>query len=541
MIAFDTPILFFLAPAVGVLVFAFAIWARRVRINKAGNWSNELRAEAASSGRWGPYVLGLAGVLATVALAGPRWGSRVVETESKGLNLVVAVDISRSMLAEDANPSRLERAKRETRRLIHDLRGDRIGLVAFAGQSHILSPLTVDGSALNLLVDALHPDIASAGGSDLARALRQGRELLLAKDEVADRVLVIFTDGEAHDSVAEIMSAAERLRRDRVRLVLVAEGGTEPVRIPVRDVDGTFLGYQRDPSDREVATMRRDDILTGVADAAQGMLVSASVGDQAGAVRDLIAAFKRSPEATTTAAQDISRAWIPLFIAAVLLLLHTITRRTMALAMVTLSLALSETASAQGPRNAADDAWLRGDFAAAVSEYLQQAQLGEGGDTVLFNLGTAAMALGDTGVARTALVTAARSIEPDLRFRALFNLGLLELVLADRDSTNRGDHLEEARRYYREALLIRPNDMDAKWNYELTFEMMPPESGSGAEDEQAQPSPADSESEPAAPQGLSAAQAEQILNSIAEEERQTQERLNRRRSQLGETRGRRDW
>jgi tetratricopeptide (TPR) repeat protein len=278
-----------------------------------------------------------------------------------------------------------------------------------------------------------------------------------------------------------------------------------------------------------------------VADAAQGMLVAADVGDQAGAVRDLVAAFKRSPEATTTAAQDISRAWIPLLVAAVLLLLHTFTRRTTALAVLVLSLGLSHPVSAQGPRNAADDAWLRGDFASALAGYFQQVQDGEGGDTVLFNLGTAAMALGDSSLARTALGDAARSIEPDVRFRALFNLGLMELFLAESDSSNRVNHLEQARRYYREALLIRPSDTNAKWNLELTLELMPPESGSGGDDETPQPSPSESETQPAAPQGLSVAQAEQILNSIAEEERQTQERLNRRRSQLRETRGRKDW
>jgi Ca-activated chloride channel family protein len=211
-----------------------------------------------------------------------------VETEAKGLSLVVAVDVSRSMLAEDGEPSRLERAKREARRLIHDLDGDRIGLIAFAGQSFIMSPLTVDGSALHLLVDALDPDVASAGGSDLALALGQGRELLLAKDEVADRVLVVFSDGEAHDSIAAIVAAAERLRRDRIHLILVAEGGRDPVQIPIRNLDGELVGYQRDGADNLVETMRRDDILSAVADAAQGMLVASDVGDQAGTVRDLV-------------------------------------------------------------------------------------------------------------------------------------------------------------------------------------------------------------------------------------------------------------
>jgi Ca-activated chloride channel family protein len=462
-----------------------------------------------------------------------------VETEAKGLNLVIAVDISRSMLAEDANPSRLARAKREARRLVHDLSGDRIGLIAFAGQSHIMSPITVDGSALNLLVDALHPDNTSAGGSELARALLQGRELLLAKDEVADRVLVVFSDGEAHDSLPEILTAAERLRRDRIRLVLVQEGGTDPVKIPVRDVDGQFLGYQRDPTEQLVETMRRDDIMTAVADAAQGMLVAAEIGDQAGAVRELVAAFKRSPEATTTAAQDVTRAWIPLLTAAILLLIHTITRRTTALAVFVICLGLTGPLEAQAPGNPADEAWLRGEYEVALVRYLEQLRERRGDDTLWFNVGTAAMAYGDTSTARTALENAARSVEPGVRFSALYNLGLMELLLARRDTSNVVQHLEESRRRYREALLIRPNDADAKWNYELTLELMPPEDASGSEPPES--STDEDETQPTPPQGLSAAQAEQILNSIAEEERRTRERLNRRQSQLRATRGRKDW
>src|SRR5574341_1032652 len=102
------------------------------------------------------------------------------------------------MLAEDASPNRLARAVREARRLVQDLEGDRVGLIAFAGASYILSPLSADASAIALFLDALDPEIASAGGTALVPALRQGGELLGATTEVTDRVLVVFTDGEAH-------------------------------------------------------------------------------------------------------------------------------------------------------------------------------------------------------------------------------------------------------------------------------------------------------------------------------------------------------
>ena len=538
--SFDVPQLLWLAPVFGLVGALLALWARGARVAHARKWSLQLADRAARLGRSSPLVIGLVAVGATLALAGPRWGSRVVVAETKGLNLVIAVDISRSMLAEDVPPSRLERSKRQARRLVHDLGGDRIGLVAFAGQSFTLSPLTVDGGALNLLIEAMDPELMSAGGTGLAAALERGRELLFAGDPVADRVLVVFTDGEAHDSLAPILAAAERLRRERVRLVLVAEGGIEPVPIPVRDLDGTLMGFQRDPMGEIVATARRDDILTAVADAARGVLVAAQLADQAGAVRDLVSAYKRSPQATSTAAQDISRAWIPLLLATVILLAHTFTRRSMALISLLLLLAGGQVAHAQGPRNLGDEAWARGDYAGAAAQYLLQVRAGEGGDTTYYNLGTAALAANDTALARRALERAAESLEPDLRFRALYNLGLLHLHLAEQDSSQAAAQLEAAARSYREALLLRPHDAAAKWNLELTIRRLPPPPSGG------QPPPGGGEGaapppeQPPPPQGLSAAQAQQILNSMADEERRTRARQLGQR-QRRETRGHKEW
>jgi len=403
-----------------------------------------------------------------------------------------------------------------------------------------MSPLTVDGSALHLLVNALDPDVASSGGSNLSLALGQGHGLLLAGDDVADRILVVFTDGEAHDSVPEIIAAAENLRRDGVHLVLVAEGGRDGVRIPVRGFDGELVGYQLDPGGEYVETRRRDDILTAVADAAQGVFVSAEVGDQAGRVRELVAAFKRTPLATTTAAQDISRAWVPIMIAILLLLLHTATRRTTALAALFFALTLSDGASAQNPKNSGDEAWLDGLFDRATAFYRIQAHAGQGGDTAWFNVGTAALAAGDTALARSALETASRSVEPDIRFGALYNLGILELRQAHTDTAQLVAHLEAARSHYREALLLRPSDSSSKWNLELADLLMPPPQSAPPDDQQ-NSGAGQEDSEQAEPQGLSVGQAEQILNSIAEEERRTLMRRNRRNSQIREARGRRDW
>jgi Ca-activated chloride channel family protein len=479
---------------------------------------------------------GLAVTAACVALAGPRWGSRVVTAETKGLNVVLAVDISRSMLARDVAPSRLERAKEQARRLVYQLRGDRIGLIAYARQSFILAPLTVDASALLLMVDALDPDLMSASGTDLSRVLHQGHELLFAGDPIADRVLVLFTDGEGHDSIPAMVEAAGRLRRDGVRLVIVTEGTTDPASIPVTDPEGNAVGVQRDPAGEIVRTMRRDDLVNRMADEAHGVVVPAELGDQAGAVRDLIAGYTRVPQASSTAEQDISRAWVAALAAMGLLLLHAMTRRTMALALLVLGAGLASRAQAQGPVNHADVAWRAGDFRAAAERYLEQVREGVGGETAWYNLGTAAMAIGDTATARRALGRTAGSLDPDLRFRSLYNLGLLRLQQAATDSANAAPHLDAALRRFREALLLQPGDADTKWNYELAIRRHPPQRGGGSTSQGGESPPPEERSSELSPE-----QAEQILNSMAEEERRTLLDRNARRHRGRETRGWKEW
>ncbi len=541
MIAFDVPMILYASPVIAFLGVLLALWAKQSRVRHAMRWSERLGSVAVSTGRWGPLILGLSVFAAAAALAGPRFGRRVVTTETRALNLVIAIDISRSMLAEDVEPSRLGRAQQEAQRLIQDLQGDRIGLIAFSGRSFILSPLTVDAGALHLLVDGLDPDMTSAGGTELALALNQGRDLLLAGGGVADRVLVVFGDGEAHDSLPGMQQAAQRLRRDGIHLILVAEGRREPATIPVRDPDGVLIGFQRDPDDEVVETMRRDDILESVADAGRGVVVSAMLSDQAGAVRDLVSGYKRSPETTSTAAQDVSRAWIPLLGAVVVLLFHTLSRRTAALAVIALLLALPSRAFAQGLPNRGDVAYGSGDFRRAAQSYLRQVRRGDGGDTALLNLGTAALALGDTIVIRQALTQAGESIDPEIRFRALYNLGLHNLWQADADSANREAHLAAAQAQYREALLLKPGHADAKWNYELTLRPAPPQNAGGQQQQPQGGGGSGDDQEPPPSGELSLAQALQILDSMLDEERRTRTQMNRRQKRARDRRGRRDW
>ena len=542
---FDAPLLLFLAPAVALAMGLGAWLGRGRRIRLARRWSSALARTAKARGGWAPALLGLVALLGMVGLAGPRMGRTEITTETRALSLVIAVDISRSMLAEDVTPNRLQRSVREARRLIDDLAGDRLGLIAFAGQSYILAPLTVDGGAIRMYLDALDPDLASSGGSNLHAVLAQGAQLLGATTDAADRVLVLFTDGEAHDTLSEIVGEAEALKDAGVRLVVVAEGRTEPTRIPIRDSAGTVTEYKQDADGSIVRTQRRDDILRAVVDAAEGTLVPSEIPDQAGAVRDLVAAMKRSPTSETRTADLVPRAWIPVLAAALLLALYTIARPGPALVGLAGLLAAGG-ASAQRPA-AGERALAEGDPAAAAVAFLADAGEGVARDTAFYNAGTAALEAGRLDVARGALAEAAKSLDPALRYRALYNLGLVGLLAAEADTTRREEFLEDAVDRLRQALLLEPSSARAKWNLELADRRRPPEpSGGGGGGGSPQPSGGgggQQEQQPrgeAPRQGLSQSQAEQILNSMERRERETRAEQ-QRRIQAGAGGGVKDW
>jgi Ca-activated chloride channel family protein len=540
---FDAPLVLFLAPVLAVM-FGCAAWlARRRRIQLARRWSPSLGRLARGRGRWAPVVVGLAALLGALGLAGPRSGRSEVKTETRALSLVFAIDISRSMLAEDVAPSRLQRASREARRLIQDLEGDRLGLIAFAGRSYILAPLTVDGGAIRMYLDALDPDLASEGGTALAAVLTQGVQLLAAATDAADRVLVLFTDGEAHDTLPEAVSAAEALKDAGVRLVVVAEGRALPARIPLRDSAGTLLEYKQDEEGNVVRTQRRDDVLRALVDAAEGTLVPSELPDQAGAVRDVVGAMKRSPTSETRTTDLVPRAWIPALLAALLLLGYTLLRPGPALVSLGGLLLLSVPAHAQRP-TAGERAMADGDPAAAAQEFLREAQ-GRARDTAFYNAGTAALEARRFDVARGALSEAAKSLDPALRYRALYNLGVVGLLAAETDTAKRSELLGQAADRLREALLLQPSSARAKWNLELADRRQPPPSGGGGGGKPPTgggggPQPPEPTRPETQDQGLSRSQAEQILSSMERRERETRAEQQRRlKGSAGE--GVKDW
>jgi Ca-activated chloride channel homolog len=231
-------------------------------------------------------VLALLGVaLLIVALARPQYGSRTKLLRKRGVDVVVCLDFSKSMLAQDVRPSRIERAKAELNRFVAESAGDRVGIVAFAGET-MEFPMTVDYGAAGLFFRELMPADMPVGGTAIGRALTAAKHLLERADrDQTDpenkraRVVILLTDGEDHEG--DPVKAAEELKTIDAKVFVVALGSKSGEAIPTYAEDGTWTGYMRDEAGNAVLstlTKAAEDQLKKVAQITGGAYFEARQG-----------------------------------------------------------------------------------------------------------------------------------------------------------------------------------------------------------------------------------------------------------------------
>lgn len=292
--SFEDPRLLWLAVALPAVVLAGCwLWARRRRRAAEALGSLDLleRLGAGDLRRFpvvrAALVAGAAAALG-LAAAGPRWGIESVEERASAADVVLALDVSKSMLARDVAPNRLERERVLARRLLRELGGDRIGLVAFSGRAYVLSPMTVDHSALQLYLDALDPEIVSQGGSSIASAIRQATDLARGPQDAGRGAVVLVTDGEALEEESGVLEAADRAARVGITIHTVGVGTESGA--PVPDVDATGAGgYKRGPDGEIVVSRLNETLLRDVARRAGGRYVRL---DEAGSTEAVVAALR---------------------------------------------------------------------------------------------------------------------------------------------------------------------------------------------------------------------------------------------------------
>jgi Ca-activated chloride channel family protein len=216
--------------------------------------------------------LSLAGLaLLAVALAQPQCGTRAQLSQRWGADLVVVLDVSRSMEARDVRPSRLERARLEVGALLDRLAGDRVGVVVFAGEAFVQCPLTTDYAAARLFLRAVGPDAVPQQGTALANALLGAKELLDGAERGSrGKVVLLVSDGEDHDG--QVASAVTTLADAGIRLHVLAVGTADGAPIPIVDARGEVTGWRRDRRGNPVASRLDEATLRLVADRGGGRL-----------------------------------------------------------------------------------------------------------------------------------------------------------------------------------------------------------------------------------------------------------------------------
>ena len=240
-------------------------------------------------------VLALA--LLVAALARPQWGFRWEEVRRKGLDLVVALDTSRSMMASDIKPTRLQQAKWGIRDLLRHLRGDRVGLVPFSGSSILQCPLTIDYAAFKMTLDDVYSGIIPKGGTAIEQALRTAVAAFPA-DRTADRVILLITDGEDHEG--DPLALLPELKEKGIRVYTIGIGTLEGEMVPAGDGQG---GYFKDRQGQIVKTALKEDVLQKLALGTGGTYVRSAPGDTGleRVFNESIANLKRSEQENRTA------------------------------------------------------------------------------------------------------------------------------------------------------------------------------------------------------------------------------------------------
>ncbi len=215
-------------------------------------------------------VAALAFIIAAVAR--PQWGFKWEEVKQRGLSVIVALDTSKSMLAQDIKPNRLQQAKWGVRDLVNEMRGDRIGIVAFAGDAFLQCPATIDYAAFLMMLDDIYAGIVPLGGTDLFEALNTSIESFEKAEETkSDKVIILISDGE--NTTGDPLALLPRLKEDGIRVYTIGVGTKEGELIQ------TSEGFVKDPSGNVVKSSLDEEMLERIAFETGGFYVRSAPGD----------------------------------------------------------------------------------------------------------------------------------------------------------------------------------------------------------------------------------------------------------------------
>jgi len=202
-----------------------------------------------------------------IGLANPQVGSKLEKVKVQGVDVMIAIDVSKSMLAEDLSPNRLDVAKRLISKLIERMGNDRIGLIIFAGNAYLQMPMTVDYSAAKIFLKTINTDLVPSQGTALGQAIELAKENF-DQDQTKFKALILITDGENHE--AGVLDAAEDAHDEGVIIHTLGIGSEEGAPIPEFSSKGNKTGYKKDKAGNIVNSKLQEDILMEISEATSG-------------------------------------------------------------------------------------------------------------------------------------------------------------------------------------------------------------------------------------------------------------------------------
>ena len=445
--------------------------------------------------RWARIaLLGISGFAMIVALMQPQWGLRYVATPRVGAEIMIALDVSRSMLADDAKPSRLERAKAEISDLLSYLGDDYVGLIVFAGRATILSPMTPDKSYLRLALESAGPHSVTRGGTSLAEPILRA-VAGMGEAGPAQRALILITDGEDHDAFA--LDAARQAAEAGIKIITIGFGDEAGSEIHLRDPKTGVRTLLRDGDGQAVVSRLNGDLLREIALTTDGAFVPAGTGvlDLASIYETHIADLTRGQldERGRTIRDEAYQFFVLLALVCLIAAVATSAGKSIEstrsvavlLACLLWSLSILPANSVQAQMQTAVQAPLAADPSSTL-ESLSPAEDGEHSESPdvaenpreEFNRANRQLAAGEAVAAEAMFRDARRNAtdDPELRYAATYNLGIAAVARADAvlagaepDAQEALDALYVAADWFREAASARPDALDPRYNLDVTL------------------------------------------------------------------------
>jgi len=549
-----------------LVVFLWYLHWKRSTLKRYGESRviSRLIPEMSRAKNWLKFIVFVSAIaLLIVAIANPQVGSQLEKEERKGVDIIIALDVSNSMLAEDIRPNRIERARQAVSRFIDRLSDDRIGLIVFAGKAYPLLPLTNDYAAAKMFLNNANTDIVPIQGTSIADAIDLAMRSFPAGPQ--GKALIIITDGEDHEG--DVIKKVEEARSKGIVIHTIGIGSTQGVPIPLYRND-VRIGFRTTRDGQTVITRLNESMLQQIASAGQGIYVRAT-NAQFGLTRifDEINRMEKGEFEGKVFAEFESRFYYFLYLVLLLLVFEALVyerssrwfRRLSKVIPVILLLLTTSSVFAQGENKSirkGNRAYRDQQFNEAELNYRKALESNSNSFRGNFNLGNATYRQENFEEAASAFQRAiANQTDKKALSKAFYNYGNSLLL---------NKQIPESIEAYKNALRLNPDDEDARYNLAFARHLLQQQQQQQQQqgedqkkqdqnnqdqqqdqqqknDDQKQDPTEQQQSEMQQPQQISKQEAERMLQALKEEELKTLEKVKEQRFREQRIHVEKDW